>query len=1283
MGPSEGSQVGRGVGRLFAEGTLAGLDDEALLDRYAARRDDLAFEAIVARHGPMVLGVCRRVLGDAHAAEDAFQATFLILARKARAVRRGSSLAGWLYRVAHRISVREHAAGRRRREREVLLAMAGSDGVGPPSPSDMPALLDEIDRLPDRYRTPIVLCGIEGLTAEAAAERIGCPVGTVWGRLSRARERLRARLVRRGFALGAGAVALGETSIGEAAVPLGLLEATVRLGASLGTNSIASVASPTVARMTEGGLAMLDRARWTVVAMTLVTGLALAGGALAVGRSRPAKPPRVGPPAVVDEPAGEAVLPDGCEPIYRRTSPDGKRVAYIGRYTPDEGPEQSGLFVVDLAAKRVRRLLPDALKTAPAWSPDSRRLAVGDAPGYVVHYPLILVDSETGAVERTGVEGVGAAWSPDGRSIAVSTEIQGGGSWSGGIPIDGRIALYDVATKVLTPITPPGFNLHDPRSNTSALGGSLRPAWSPDSRRLAFQHQGLQGEGSIWVVDRDGTHLRRAFDGIREARWSPDGRTLIVAADNNHPEAQTEVDRLAVVGPEGFPGPPRDLAATIRSSREVEARAHAFDPAPIFGRNRPWLNPPLDRPRAVSFVHTMAPARLDERFARRADGAMMLAVVRREDAKAAREVGRTWIIGPDRRQFALTAGSTYPKVDLKTEAEVAAFARGHLMGTRINFTALDWARDPAAFAVSDVRPAPDGTTIEVEIAPARRRYRMNAGAMFETTSWSYLHDIDVTRSVLTIDAATHRVVREVDFGPKGKACEVTPSDWLDSGPGESVPLRLRLEFPEHKFVVDDRFAWHPEGLWILKEGSSKFAESEAQRESIVDLKIDAPDPTLDVALGRARDGLAALDATAAPTEPRPVATQPFAPGVRVPLAGNPGGIAALSFTFRGRRPNDLTDHWDSPNLVARLERTGAGKEAEALLVLYGEHARPLGAARVPIPSKEGPFDIEIGLADDFDGARTWSLTVLDGDRATPVLPGVGGEPPQRLLAASARFDDPIVVQVAPTGGDRTSVRAVKLRRDASAAVVAEVEFVGRDHWTERAASATVVLLDDADVPIAGGTIDRKIHVEGEVVPVRAGLGLGRAGREPKWMLVGLRSVLVGMPMGSKWGMMLSRNSAHPVGLLLEGDDSQVWRRGLAALNDEARGSARRVARDRDGARLRQARGDARRAIKPHVGRLASLFPRANDPAGLPLLCRLAGYSGDDRFVEPMRRLLDHPSDDVRDGAAIGLGLLGDASVAPRLRAILDKLPQEKNEAELPMLGIKLDATNALETIEGR
>ena len=118
MGANPGGRVEQGVRCLFAEGTLAGLGDSALLDRFISRRDELAFEAIVTRHGPMVLAVCRRVLRDSHAAEDAFQATFFVLARRAGAIRSGASLAGWLYRVAHRISVRERAADRDCRTRE-------------------------------------------------------------------------------------------------------------------------------------------------------------------------------------------------------------------------------------------------------------------------------------------------------------------------------------------------------------------------------------------------------------------------------------------------------------------------------------------------------------------------------------------------------------------------------------------------------------------------------------------------------------------------------------------------------------------------------------------------------------------------------------------------------------------------------------------------------------------------------------------------------------------------------------------------------------------------------------------------------------------------------------------------------------------------------------------------------------------------------------------------------------------------------------------------------------
>ena len=132
----------------------------------------------------------------------------------------------------------------------------------------------------------------------------------------------------------------------------------------------------------------------------------------------------------------EPVLPEGCDPLYRHTSPDGRRVAFVGNYTPTIPGAQVryGLFVVNLMTREVRQLIDKDLKTTTAWSPDSRKLAIGDSPGYGNIYPLVIVDADTGVIDKTGVQGAGPSWSPDGRSIAVSTGFHQGGSWSGGVP---------------------------------------------------------------------------------------------------------------------------------------------------------------------------------------------------------------------------------------------------------------------------------------------------------------------------------------------------------------------------------------------------------------------------------------------------------------------------------------------------------------------------------------------------------------------------------------------------------------------------------------------------------------------------------------------------------------------------------------------------------------------------------------------------------------------------------------------------------------------------------
>ena len=197
---------------------VAGVSDGQLLARFNARRDELAeiaFTALVRRHGPMVLRVCRQVLGDWHTADDAFQATFLILARRAGSIRRPDLLGHWLYGVASRTARTARVRNERKRRREAIegedMSARPIDDAHRPEVSlvareELEALHEEVCRLPERYRIPIVLCELEGLTYHEAALRLRCPVSTIGVRLKRARERLRLRLTQRGLAPTAGLI---------------------------------------------------------------------------------------------------------------------------------------------------------------------------------------------------------------------------------------------------------------------------------------------------------------------------------------------------------------------------------------------------------------------------------------------------------------------------------------------------------------------------------------------------------------------------------------------------------------------------------------------------------------------------------------------------------------------------------------------------------------------------------------------------------------------------------------------------------------------------------------------------------------------------------------------------------------------------------------------------------------------------------------------------------------------------------------------------------------------
>ena len=200
VGIAEGKAV-----RKAAVAAMEDLPDTTLLDRFFAQDDGAAFGALVRRHGSKVRGVCRRWLGDGQDADDAFQATFMVLVRRAGEARRLDDLGSWLCGVARRVAARSKIQSERRRTRETA-AVDVRNLAGPAKPEfdDAPPLLRaEVDRLPERFRRPIQLCYWEGLTSEQAAERLGCPTGTLKWRLTRGREILKSRLSRLGIAMAA------------------------------------------------------------------------------------------------------------------------------------------------------------------------------------------------------------------------------------------------------------------------------------------------------------------------------------------------------------------------------------------------------------------------------------------------------------------------------------------------------------------------------------------------------------------------------------------------------------------------------------------------------------------------------------------------------------------------------------------------------------------------------------------------------------------------------------------------------------------------------------------------------------------------------------------------------------------------------------------------------------------------------------------------------------------------------------------------------------------------
>jgi RNA polymerase sigma factor (sigma-70 family) len=279
----------RDIRTLFGNGRLADLSDRQLLERFVSSDDserEDAFAMLLERHGPMVWGVCRRLLPDRDDAADAFQATFLVLVRRVRCIRADESLGPWLFGVSRRVAARARARALRRRSRETGEVEAVASPAPDPDRFERLAILDEeIGRLPERESAVVVLCDLEGLPHEEAARRLGCPVGTVESRLSRGRQRLRDRLVRRGLAPAAAAMSAELAREASAAMPLAIIKNTIRFV----TSSLTAGAMPaTVTALAEGVIQMMWLARLKPLVAVAATLILATAGVAVQGRQKPA-----------------------------------------------------------------------------------------------------------------------------------------------------------------------------------------------------------------------------------------------------------------------------------------------------------------------------------------------------------------------------------------------------------------------------------------------------------------------------------------------------------------------------------------------------------------------------------------------------------------------------------------------------------------------------------------------------------------------------------------------------------------------------------------------------------------------------------------------------------------------------------------------------------------------------------------------------------------------------------------------------------------------------------
>ncbi len=528
--------------------------DAELLRRFISHNDEAAFESLLRRHGPMVLRVARRTVGNETDAEDVFQATFLLLARRAGAIRKRESVASWLHGVAHRLALSARSKFARRQLREREAAAARSVESSPESAwNELEETLHEVlAQLPAKYRTPLVHCYLEGWTQEEVARQLGKPLGTVRSWLARGRELLRKRLVRRGISLsteGASAALLASACATAEAVPPTLRIATLQAAQLFsGGGNAMTLISPAVADLVKKGMTMMLVAKLkSAAAWVLALTLLVAGSGWAAHRTFNAKPSETNETAEKAAPK-EATSEEGPRTdAFGDSLPPGA-IARLGtiRFRHDEthwwqfavSPDgrtlataaSRSLILWDMATGRQTRRFPFAQTIrSVAYAPDGKSVAVG-AEDCIVHRIDLasgkelqrFVGHEVGDDRFSPIRGVdGVAFSSDGKKLI---------SWGS----DRTVRVWETnSAKELLRLGDKDFGCKDWFIKCLSPDGKLLAVVKPEAKQTLLFQKYYEAQLHLWNLETGKDAQQRAYP-IAGAAFSSDSKILAIAEANHN-----------------------------------------------------------------------------------------------------------------------------------------------------------------------------------------------------------------------------------------------------------------------------------------------------------------------------------------------------------------------------------------------------------------------------------------------------------------------------------------------------------------------------------------------------------------------------------------------------------------------------------------------------------------------------------------------------------------------------------------------------------------------------